>query len=314
MRSAGWLLAALAALLGAPEAQALAPRAMWTWESATYELLRQPAATDPFIAFAHAHGISTVYLYADRYHDHNLIVERPELYRHLIQELRAAGIATYALLGSADLHTEAYVLPEHRAEARAMLDRVIAYNADSRPEERFAGLNIDIEPYILDAWATDRSALLNDYLDLSADLMERVRASRQSLLVGPALPFWWDDLEVEWHGRRAPMAEHVLGLYDYAALMDYRNHADGRDGLLSLARGTLDLAARLHRPIVLGVEIADNAIPKITFHPLAPADLERELARAEAALAKDPAFAGFAIHHYSAYRDWLKVDRPRPPK
>ncbi len=101
----------------------------------------------------------------------NLVAARAQSYRQFIRRLHGKGLRAYALLGSACLHTEEYVLPEHRNDALAMLQRVLDYNAVARPDERFDGINLDIEPHIL---------------DLGQALMELKRASGQALLVGPA--------------------------------------------------------------------------------------------------------------------------------
>jgi len=93
---------------------AAAERAIWTWEQASYAMLEDRAAADAAIAFLRSKHIGTVYLYADAYQERNLPEARPNLYRQLIRRLHARRLHTFALLGSAHLHTEAYVLPEHR--------------------------------------------------------------------------------------------------------------------------------------------------------------------------------------------------------
>jgi hypothetical protein len=189
-----------------------------------------------------------------------------------------------------------------------MLQRVLDYNAAAAPHERFDGISLDIEPHILDAWRTRKMALLADFLDMSAALMRQKNAAAPGLPMGPAIPFWYDGIPIEWNGTRKPMNEHVQDLYDYVALMDYRDHAAGGDGIVSHARDELDYGARVGKPVVIGVEILPNAIRKVSFHHLREADMERELAETARAVAGAPAFGGFAIHHYAAYRRWLGAD------
>jgi hypothetical protein len=302
---------AAAVLLASPApAAAAAERAVWTWEAASYEMVLDPAAGDTAIAFAQRKHIDTFYLYADAFAGRNLVATRRDAYRQFIRRLHRDGLHAYALLGSAYLHTEAYVLPQHRAEAVAMFRRVLAYNASAAPDERFDGVNLDIEPHILEQWDRQKMRLLGQYLDLGQALMELKRASGQSLEVGPAMPFWYDGITLTWHGRTTTVAEHTLGIYDYAALMDYRDHAEGPDGIVSHARDTMEIAGRLHRRLVIGVDVTPSDIQKVSFRHLAEPDLERELALAERAFAAQGAFAGFAIHHWRAYQEWLGRDRP----
>lgn len=292
-------------LLSVGTAAAAPERAIWTWEQASYAMLRDRAAGDDASSFLQAKHIRTLYLYADAYNGENLLATQPGLYRQFISRLHRRGMRAYALLGSAYLHTEAYVLPERRAEALAMFRRVLAYNAAARGDERFDGVNLDIEPHILDQWPEQKLQLLRQFLDLGAALMELKRASGQLLDVGPAIPFWLDGIELDWQGATRPVSEHVLGIYDYATLMDYRDHALGPDGIVSNAADELASAERMHKRLVIGVDVTPGEPRKVSFDHLAEADLERELALAARAFRHERAFAGFAIHHFRGYQEWL---------
>lgn len=293
--------------LGALTAHAQnAPRAIWTWEDESYAMLEQPAAAESAIAFLRAKGIATVYLYADAYKGRSLIVSHPEQYRALIRRLRAAGIRTYALLGSAYLHTERYMLPEHRADALAMVQRILTYNAAAPAAERFDGINLDIEPHILDQWDRDKLQLLKQFLDMGAEIMELKRKYGQTLQIGPAIPFWLDGIVLEWKGRRKPVSEHAQDTWDYVALMDYRDRAEGGDGIVSHALDELAYGAKIGRPVLIGVETTPNEIQKVSFNHLKEADMERELGKAAQAFRTQAAFGGFVIHHYRGYRRWLE--------
>ena len=269
-------------------------------------MLEQEQAAHSAIVFLKAKGIDTVYLYADAFEGRNLIVSHPELYRAFIRRLRKSGMQAHALLGSTFLNTERYILPARRADALAMVHRVLVYNAASAPEERFDGINLDIEPHILDEWDKDQTLLLKNFLDMSADLMALKRKYRQELKIGPAIPFWWDNIGIAWKGRKRPMSEHTQDLYDYVALMDYRDRAEGGDGIISHAENELAYGKAINRPVMIGIETTPNEIQKVSFNHLKEADMERELGIAERSFKPQPAFGGFVIHHYRGYRRWLE--------
>jgi len=298
------LLAALLLLLAAPCARA-ADRAVWIWEKDSYELLESRAAAKDAIAFFKARGINTLYLYADSFQGRNLLLQKPRLYRRLIRRLRGEGMKCYALLGSSYLNTEEYVLPARHPDALAMLKRVLDYNEREKPADRFDGVNLDIEPHILDQWKDRKHALLLEFLTMGRKLMDLKKAYKLDLAVGPAVPFWLDGITLEWEGRAKPVSEHAADIYDYLALMDYRDRAEGRDGIISHAESELKYAAAAGRKVIIGIETGKNEIKKVSFNHLKEADLERELALAEKAFASEPAFAGFVIHHYRTYRNWL---------
>jgi hypothetical protein len=305
LKIASCLVLAAASIASFACAAATPGRAIWIWEADSYGMLENEATASEAIDFLQGEGFDTAYLYADAWKGRNLIASDPAAYRALIAAMHRRGVKVHALLGSWYLATHAYVLPERRADALAMVDRVLAYNATASADERFDGISLDIEPHVLEAWDERRDELLADFLDLSAALRDRVHASPRPVPLGAAIPFWLDGIQLDWRGRRDAASAHAIGLYDYVAIMDYRNRADGGDGIVSHAETEMAQAAAAGRQVVIGLEVAPNELAKITFDGLRPADLAREMAATARAFAGNAAFAGFAIHHYGAYRRWV---------
>ena len=135
--------------------------------------------------------------------------------------------------------------------------------------------------------------------------MDLKRQSGQSLQVGPAMPFWFDGITLEWQGQTKPVSEHVLDIFDYVALMDYRDHASGPDGIISNGMDELKCAERLHKKLVIGVDVAPNDIQRVSFDHLREPDLERELRLSANMFQSHRAFDGFTTHHFGAYQAWL---------
>ncbi len=307
------LLQAAVAMLGLAAAPAwAASTAVWTWERDSYALLESRAAAQAAFDFLHAQEVDTIYLYADAWDGRNLVADQPRRYRDFIAAAHARGFRVYALLGSAYLETERYILPERRRDAVAMLRRVLDYNAAAPADARFDGVNLDIEPHLLDEWDDARRAgLLHDFIEVSAEWMRMKQASGQALAIGPAIPFWFDNIPVRWRGVTKPASEHLADVYDYVALMDYRNRAEGRDGIVAHAANEIAYAGRIGKRVVIGLELGRSEPAKVTFNHLRAADLRREMAATAAAHGGADAFAGFALHHYGAYREWLEAQRGR---
>lgn len=303
----GLLLAMCVMPIGA---MAQASRAVWTWEAESYAMVEDPGVAQEAVDYLQSQHIDTVYLYADAYRGRNLLVERPEAYRAFIEQLHRRHMKVYALLGSAYLHTENYVLPAYRRQAEAMLRRVLQYNAAAPAAARFDGVNLDIEPHILDEWNDQtRGRLLAGFLDMGEALMKLKREYRASLAVGPAIPFWLDGIELERNGVRRPVSEHAIDLFDYVALMDYRHKAAGSDSILSHAASEIAYADRVGKKVVIGLEVSPNELDKVTFDRVGPKVFEQAVGTVEQALRGDPSFAGFAIHHYRTYRNWIERHR-----
>jgi hypothetical protein len=185
-----------------------------------------------------------------------------------------------------------------------MFGNVLDFNKNTPDaSSRFDGVNIDLEPYLLDDWSSALPLRVRQYLDLSAEFMRMKAAAGSSLLVGPAMPFWYNGIEdVEWNGQRRRLNEHIQDMYDYVALMDYRNVAEGPDGIVSLAQDELDYADRIDKKVMIGVETLETEPEKVTFFGKDEQYFETQLARAESAMIRHRSFGGFAVHHLESYR------------
>ena len=301
------LAAALALSMGCTAPSHAAERAVWAWEATSQAMVEDPLYANDAITFLRARGIGTVYLYTDAYLGRSLLLERPDLYRALIARMHAAGIRVQALMGSGHLSSNDYVRPERRKIALAMFQAILDYNRAADGMQRFDGVNLDIEPHLLDDWESNRESLLRQFLDLGRSLMDlKQKSGQKNLQVGPSIPFWYDEIPLTWKGATKPASEHLIDLYDYTALMDYRDTAPGPDGIIEHARSELDYAARRGKRVVIGVEIAPNEIPKVTFDDNTEVQLELALAQTEEAYLEHPGFGGFALHHLDAYVRWLE--------
>lgn len=286
----------------ASPAPAAAKRAIWVWEQETFRMLDDARYRNGVTAFFTEKKIGTIYLYADSFRGRNILVDEPEKYRRYIAQMHSCGFEVYALLGSMYLKTQEYILPEKRAAAVLMFENVLRYNAAADTASRFDGANIDIEPYLLSDWGSQKTLRATQYLSLSTEFMRMNRKAGGALIMGPAMPFWWDGIEISYLGKRKKLSEHTQDIYDYVSIMDYRNFAAGGDGIISHASDELDYADAIGRKVVIGVETLKSDPPKVTFFGKGLAVMERELAIAEAALARHPSFSGFAIHHLRSYR------------
>jgi hypothetical protein len=281
-----------------------APRAVWIWEDDAYRMLDKAEALQEVEAFLDQQHITTIYLYADQFNSRNILVNEPEKYRKLIASAHARGIKVYALLGSAYLRTQEYILQEKRRDAKRMFGAVLDFNKHTRDaSSRFDGVNIDIEPYLLDDWKTGRPVRGRQYLDLSALFMRMKAEAKSNMLVGPAMPFWYDGIEdVEWKGQRRKLNEFVQDIYDYVAIMDYRNVAEGSDSIVSLVQDELDYADRMNKKVMIGVETIQTTPEKLTFFGKGGQYFEEQLSLAESAMTRHRSFGGFVVHHLTTYR------------
>jgi len=297
-----WVFILLAVLFApwASSAEATVPRAMWIWEVDSFRLIDDPAFEKEILDDLRSQGITTLYLYADSYKGRLPIVEEPGKLQGLIGRIHGRGFKVEALLGSLYLNTPRYVLPEKAKAAREMVQRVVHFNVKAPVQSRFDAIHLDIEPYTLAEWKKSSNRVAGLFLERSREWV--VMAKKAQLEVGAAIPFWYDTLEVEWQGQRRPLNEFVQDLYDYVALMDYRNHAEGEDGILFHARQELAYASRTGKGVVIGLETGPAEPEKLTFQHLGFAILSREMAIVERICREERSYRGIAIHHLKPWR------------
>jgi hypothetical protein len=284
----------------------LAGQSVWVWEEDALSWLDQPHKGEEAALWLRQQGFERVYLYAGAHLDQDPLQDRPQAYSQLLSSLHRHGLEVHALLGTGYLRTEKYILPENRERARAMVQRVLDYNHRSLASERFTGIHLDIEPHVFDDWSSRRQEYLKMWLRVSEMWMAMKRQSGQHLTVAPAIAFWLDGIEVEHAGVVKPASEHLQDIYDHVVLMDYRQRAEGPDGIISHGQQEVEYGRKIGKEVWLGLEFSPNEMAKITFDGVTPARAVEQVQRVLHAFRQDRGFGGIAVHHYSSYRRWLR--------
>jgi hypothetical protein len=251
----------------APESAVAPPetRAMWVW---------QPAAPAALVSWAVSHGVRTIFVYVDQ---HGPDVGSLTELRHRCD---AAGILLDALGGEPEWTTDhATAFAWKRAVDRLGL---------------FHGVHVDVEPYLLDGWATDRAHLVEAYLRLLEGLADS--AGEHPLEVD--VPFWFGTVPV---GART-LADEVLDRVDAVTVMSYRDTATGPNSMLEVSRDLLARAGKAAKPARLAAETQPlPGCPYCTFHGDTQRVLAKSLTDVDGAARPFSAFAGIAVHQYSTW-------------
>lgn len=300
---------AVLALLGAVWIPAWAQHAIWVWEEDSQSLLAHPDNMTESLSWLRTQGVRAIYLYAGAHEGHDPLLETPGAYGQLIRAYRQAGVEVHALLGTGYLKTEKYVLPENRGPAVRMVQRVLDYNQHAPEMERFHGIHLDIEPHIMDDWSARREAYIQMWLQVSEVWMAMKRRSGQHIKVAPAIAFWLDGIQVHHAGVTKPASQHLQDIYDHVVLMDYRNRAQGGDGIISHGQDEIEYGRKIGKSVWLGLEFSPNPMAKLTFDVRTPTEAAQEIGQVLSAFERDPGFAGVVIHHYGTYRHWLSRHR-----
>ncbi|MDU4697598.1 MAG: hypothetical protein E6Y08_17460 [Paenibacillus sp.] len=280
----GMLVMALLVLLAFIRPSGSQAKATWIWETTVIE--QHPAE---LLDFVRKQSVDTIFLQIGG-------GVKPESYRSFIRAAAKDGIRVHALSGHPD-----WALRERRNEAEAFLKWVIDFNREAKAEERFAGIQLDVEPYLLDRWQKDQEAVVEQWMEGVRAWTEEARYN--DLAIGAAVPFWLDQIDHPSGTLKLPLGDWMVDQFDYLAIMAYRDAA-GR--IYEISQRTLNEADRQDKRVWVGVELGESREgPGISFYEQPLASLNREMKRLEELGRKHDSFAGIAVHSYEAWHNKL---------
>lgn len=160
-----------------------------------------------------------------------------EAYKVFMELARENSVVVFALDGAPEYIDDYSVLLND-------LKRVLAFNK-AHPDIKFAGLQIDVEPYLKKDFNIRKDYYIKRYIKMAQEL--RNLAGKETGL-SFALPFWFDTLLSE--GK--PLSFWVIDLADEVAIMSYRTEYSE---IIDSASDELCYAANTGKPIFLGIEI-----------------------------------------------------------
>jgi hypothetical protein len=173
---------------------------------------------------------------------------------------------------------------------------VKAYNNSSRSAERFNGIHLDVEPYVLPQWRYDQDTLIGHWMDTLSGFVEEVK-SDSYLTTGADFPVWLDRFLVpDGKGDTTTLTDWFFGRLDQITLMAYIDNAPD-----IVKAVTKELHQAAGKPVIIGMETMDNDEANTSFYALGRSQLTGELNTVVQALSGLPSYAGYAIHEYDSW-------------
>lgn len=245
------------------------PRGMWLWESS--ELLKNPACEQAALTTLREARVTDLFLQIPYPKDVKDAV-KPELETELRQFIKTAhshSIRVHALDGSPDLS-----LRDQHPLVLSRIQSILAFNSSSRPEERFNGIHLDVEPYLLLGFdGPSRDEILQEYLELNEKVAGILHRDGGGLAFGVDIPFWWDTVRdqehpcctVRFNGVSTTAARHIINLADETWIMAYRNFATGLDGIVNHSQSEIDYSGSKGKHAFVAVETYRPAVENVVF-------------------------------------------------
>ncbi|EMI17061.1 hypothetical protein RMSM_06020 [Rhodopirellula maiorica SM1] len=251
------------------------PRTLWLWSTQT--LLGSTQRWHELFDFCKAHNVGQIWLQlpykVERTEpskvsatapeaspsDRITVLMKPEL-RSFIAKAHSQNIRIHALDGAPE-----HCLTQNHDIPLGVVDAVLQFNSRANEQEKFDGVHFDNEPYLLLGWHSPsrREQILREYLELNAECQRRVREG-SNMQFGVDIPFWWQATDkntgesnaaVEFNGVRKAASFHCIDMLDNVGVMNYRDRADGADGIIAHGRALMEYGQRQRgASIFMGVE------------------------------------------------------------
>jgi hypothetical protein len=277
-------------LFGGSESKAVAagPLVVSTWMWNPYVIDKDG---DNTLQHLTDQGVNLVYLFID--------TEYPTAYySSFIRKANARGIEVQALDGAPN-----WVLPEHNKKMYEFIYWVKQYNNSVQPEERFTGIHLDVEPYVLTQWRQDSDTVIGQWMDTVSGFAEEVKAD-SNLTVGIDMPTWLDSFKVrDGYGGMTTLPDWLIRRLDQVTLMAYLDNADD---ISKSVQEELNAADRAGVPVLVAVDTVNSGEVGGSFFNKGQASMKNELRGVVGSLGNHPSFKGYSVHEWDS---WMKLDQ-----
>lgn len=287
-----------------------APRSLWVWD--TEPLLRDGQERESWLNACEQQNVGNLWMQlcyerppagsADEARVPGCTLRYPDAWRSLLRSAHARGLRVFALDGDPQ-----FASPAQHHVPMAIVEAIGQWNRTAPAAERFAGVHLDIEPYLMIGWIDPetRESILREYLHVTYSCQQHAR--RAGLEFGVDVPFWWHARqpgsdqslgEVTFRGKRQAASLHCLDLLDHVVVMNYRDVADGPDGILAHARELVAYASQSAKArLYVGVETLPPRPTLVWFGIRVPRTAFREALRGRAKeLARLSRFEDVPLH------------------
>lgn len=250
---------------------------VWWWDS-TY--LRNEEAVTQRLNFLGENQVDEIYLCAGPTNNKAAL-------RAFIQRCGEAGMEVVCLNGDAS-----WILPESKGFAQwyAWFE---TFQQGSQGNQRFSGIQLDVEPHQLPGYAQQEQA----YWALYADFVEKAAAQtrQDGVELALAIPFWLDNFTLAGEKGQEPLLDFLARQVDILCLMSYRDTAEA---MLETAQRELKLPGQSPVKIVLGAETYSQEGNFVSYMEEGKAYMYAELAKLYQTLEEEnlPWGWGLAIH------------------
>lgn len=218
------------------------------------------------------------------------------VYQQFIAKATAKHIEVYALDGAPDWAAE-----KGKMKQAAFFQWVKTYQSKSSKNQQFKGIHLDVEPYILASWNTNRNDIVLGYQEIIKNSANQT--AKLNLPFTIDLPFWFDTINFQNKFGKSNLAKWAINLTDSVTVMAYRNIAAGENGINAIVKTEWQYAKNANKPLTIAVETGQSDEGShISFYQKSNAYMMAELAKVDKVYPENN--VNFAVHYIDS---WMKM-------
>lgn len=245
---------------------------------------------EEILAFAQEKGVNLLYIRIDM----NLPFQE---YQRFNREAHAAGIEVHAMGGH-----PIWAMEESRGKILKLVQWVKRYNEAAAEEEKWAGIHLDIEPYVMPIWQMDKEGLLRQWMENIQAFVAEVGKS-PGLKTSVDLAAWLDNSPTPGQPE-LPFSHWMISQLDHTTMMAFRDQAEGEGGILSLVDSEIRYAESIGKDLIVAVEMKESREANyVTFYEEGKAEMMRQLDLVTRSLGVQSSFKGIAVHAYEYWKN-----------
>ncbi|WP_156911751.1 hypothetical protein [Salibacterium aidingense] len=278
------VLAALFTALGIFMGQKNQVKATWIWDLENLEENQEEA-----VSFLNNQGVNLVYLHID------LKNFNSDTFQSFIKRASDKNIEVYALGGDPN-----WALTKNQESLDTFVSTVKDYNRKAEVEEKFQGIHVDIEPYLLPEWKSDRENVVTQWINNLEHLKNQVKPGSELTISGD-VPFWINQVKIP--GKNKYVGDWMISTLDSITVMAYRDHTDGENGIKGIVSPLVEQAANRSKSVVIAVNVIEtDEGSHTTFHDNSLSYMKHELNSLDNRFSGHPGYGGVAVHDYHYWK------------
>jgi len=214
-------------------------------------------------------------------------------YQSFISDASKLGISVHALDGDAD-----YITQAGKPSLDAFFSWLANYQRVSKSNEKFKGIHLDVEPYILQQWNSFRNETIFKYQTYL--IYVKKQSNFLKLPVTHDIPFWFDEIQYSNNNGAGNLAEYVIKNSFGVTIMAYR---DKGQQIIDIVSNEMIIAAKYGKNVTVAVETnRSSEASYITFYEEGKSYMNQQLSIVKQQYNNNSSFNGLAIHDYNGWK------------